>query len=88
MLKLEDVVIPMKKYNDVKYLVGKEITEINPFVPFDDLLCDFLNDLSKDIMLNKEAVPYSDIITFAFWCRKANINKIKNDFNDKHFRLG
>lgn len=88
MLKLEDVVIPMKKYNEVKYLVGKEITEINPFVPFDDLLCDFLNDLSKDIMLNKEAVAYSDIITFAFWCRKANINKIKNDFNNKHFRLG
>ena len=88
MRKKEDVVIHLKKHNDIKYLIGKEISGIKPFVPFHDLCCDFLNDLSKDLHLNKEASKYSDIMTFAFWCRKANISKLKKDFNNKYYRLG
>ncbi len=36
----------------------------------------------------QESKTYPDIMAFAFWCRKANINKIKRRFEDGLFRLG
>lgn len=74
--------------DEVSYLVGdKEISSL-PFTPYDGLLCEFLNNLSSELRSHREASAYPDIMTFAFWCRKANIARLKSDFKDKHIRLG
>ena len=52
------------------------------------MVCGFFNDLSTDLRSNKKAKLYPDIITFAFWCRKANISRLKKDFLDGKVRLG
>lgn len=51
--------------------------------PFSDLVCKFLNELSKEIMKSKEAKTFSDIVTFGFFCRKANIEALKKDYDGK-----
>lgn len=72
----------------VKYLVGKDKISDTIFQPYSDILIDFLNDLSKQIKLNKKSFEYPDVLTFAFWCRKGNILKLKKEFIDEKKRLG
>lgn len=51
--------------------------------PFDGTVIDFLNDVSKALMANQEVKAFSDVVTFAFWIRKASTAKLKEQF-DKH----
>ena len=70
------------------YLAGERILVTRPFVPYDGMLCDFLNDLSTKLRSGSESSVYPDIMAFAFWCRKANIAKLKTDFKNGEARLG
>jgi len=74
--------------NNVTFLIGNETISIRPLTPYDALLCEFLNDLSSELRSSKEATEYPDVMAFAFWCRKANITKLKADFEDGKARLG
>ncbi len=71
--------------SEVTYLVGNESTLRHmPYVPtkmpFDDVVLCFLNDLSQYLMHSSRAKTYSDIITFAFWIRKASQLKLRERF--------
>jgi hypothetical protein len=78
----------MNHNDNVTYLVGDGIIAPRPVAPYDDLLCEFLNDLSAELRSCSEAFAHSDVIAFAFWCRKANIAKLKTDFKNGEARLG
>ena len=49
-------------------------------IPFNDTVMDFLNEVSKILMKNPESRPFSDVITFGFWIRKASTIKLKEQF--------
>lgn len=56
---------------------------------FDDCVILFLDSLSKRILSDEKAKLFPDVITFAFWCRKASINTLKKEFvNDTKLRMG
>ena len=76
------------KNDDVTYLVGDKTVSTRALVPYDALLCEFLDNLSSELRSCKEAAAYPDIMTFAFWLRKANIAKLKRNFGDGKARLG
>jgi len=78
----------MNHNNKISYLVGGKTVANRTFTPYDELLCEFLNDLSSELRSKKELVAYPDIMAFAFWCRKANIAKLKKNFEDGKARLG
>jgi len=78
----------MNQYDNVTYLAGGKIVATRPFAPYDELLCEFLNDLSVELRSCDESSAYSDVMAFAFWCRKANITKLKTDFGNGEARLG
>ena len=78
----------MLQNDNVTYLVGDKTVSTRPLVPYEALLCEFLNNLSSELRLCKEAAAYPNIMAFAFWCRKANIAKLKADFEDGKARLG
>jgi len=78
----------MNQYKDVTYLVGNKIVETHPFIPYDALLCEFLNDLSNELRSSNKSSAFADVMAFAFWCRKANISKLKKNFNNGENRLG
>lgn len=61
-------------------LCGVEQIENIPWRPFDEKVCMFLDDWSTLLRKDVEAKKYPDVLTFAFWIRKANIQKKKNEF--------
>lgn len=74
--------------NDIKYLCGGEgvlnsAKDLKRLPPFSKAICDFLSELSTEIMKNPQAKKYSDVITFGFFCRKGNISKLKEEYSDK-----
>ena len=88
--KYEDAVIrtTINNSKNINYIVGNKNVTTKPLTPYDSIICEFLNRLSLNILKNKIAKKYPDIITFAYWCRKSNINKLKKVFNDGKLRLG
>jgi len=84
-----------KTLEQIIYLVGnaqliEEMKSVAPKRPFDDSVIEFLNVLSKELMSDKEAKQYPDVITLGFWLRKASISKMKSRFlhEDGNIYLG
>ena len=87
--------IPMQlNSNDVKILCKgscsfEDMTDLKKLRPFDETVCDFLSDLSSEIMKNPEAKQYPDVVTFGFFCRRGNIGRLREEYSDRlHDRLG
>src|SRR5690242_2196833 len=88
MQKLGDVVTLSFAPEQISFLVGNSTLVTDPIIPFEERICDFLNDLSATLR-NLEAIShYPDVATFAFWCRQANIHRIREEYSDRFSRLG
>ena len=85
--KLEDVVIFLKS-KDIKLIIGSKIIKKKKFDLFKKNNIEFLSELSKNILTKKEFIKYTDLITFAFWCRKNNIISKVNELGSEKFRKG
>jgi len=74
----------------VEYLVGSGERDVGrlPLRPYDALVCEWLSDLSSELMADEEARQYADVISFAYWCRRANIERLKEQFVTDELRLG
>jgi len=79
---------PMSHKDAVTHLVGDGIRERRPFPPYEPFLCEFLNDLSKELRAGPDSSAYPDVMAFAFWCRKGNIERFKSAFESREARLG
>lgn len=77
----------MKNVN-VTYLAGQPIEKKQPLEPYADIVCEFLGELSKRLQKDREAQAYPDVLSFAFFCRKGNINRLKLEFEDGKLRMG
>ena len=75
---------------EIEYLVGKGDRSANwrPLKPYDELVCEWLSKLSNELISDAQAKQYADVISFAYWCRKANIERLKDQFIDDDIRLG
>jgi len=70
---------------------GQLVDKINikPLQPFDEAICSLLNKVSSNLLKNVNAKAYPDIVTFAFFCRKANLAMLSRSYeNEKKYRLG
>jgi hypothetical protein len=56
--------------------------------PFSDKVISFLNTLSSSLLKEPSSRSFPDIITFAFFCRKANLLSLKKQFSKDCLRLG
>ena len=50
---------------------------------FDDNTIDFLDELSKLFMKEPAYRQYPEIYSLGFWCRRAHIEKMRNEFRDR-----
>lgn len=84
--------IPMpQNFNELTYVVGtsetvEQMMRVPAMAPFDDKAIAFLNALS--VKLLKTGKEYSDVATFAFWCRKAALTQEKAKYDANELRLG
>ncbi len=49
--------------------------------PFSNKNCDLISEISETILKNKNYRKFPDLVTFAFWCRKNNIKRIKSTYH-------
>lgn len=85
MQKSEDAVTPM---SNVDYLIGNSNISNTPLRAFDDEVVLFLNAFSAALMKSPAVRLYPDLSSLAFWCRKANIKKLKALCPEYESRLG
>jgi hypothetical protein len=80
----------MKTINleNINILAGSEVVNVTPDIPFNDLSCEFLKELSNILMKHVEIPNYPDVMTFAFWCRNSNIQRLRKVFEDSYLRTG
>lgn len=94
MRKSADVVIPMQLNSDYSLLFSGQpdwatFTEFSSDVPFSEGVMSFLNALSTSLMRDRQCRTYPDVITFAYFCRKANLLKLKSEYTrTSEMRLG
>lgn len=74
--------------NKVTFLSGSaelaaQLPDVPAKLPFNERTVDFLNDVSRKIMGNRASKTYSDVVTFAFWIRKASVLGLKDRFEKK-----
>lgn len=88
--------IPMQQsFDEIRELLSKVdfltgdadavlmLDEAVPDSPFDEKRIGFLDLVSKNIMKDTRSRAFPDVVTFAFWIRKANINIAKKKHEEK-----
>lgn len=80
-----EVTNDLEVLDQVTFLTGSndfasQLSTVPALPPFDDRIVDFLNDVSRELMSNKAAKAYSDVVTFGFWIRKGSVQKLKERF--------
>lgn len=74
--------------NNIEWLVGSEETlNERPVVPFDDHVIEELDALSKALMKDPLSRQYPDVVTFAFFCRRANLLKLREQYTPSTLHL-
>ena len=83
----------MKEINNIEWLHGSmEALAERPLVPFAEEVIEGLDVLSKALMHDPQSRLYPDVVTFAFFCRRGNLMKLRENsqlstFNSQ-LRLG
>ncbi len=92
MRKSADVVILMQQnfnLSDVTILTSSlEAIEVKPLPIFDERILTFFSELSRSLMKDKLAQKYSDVVTFAFFCRKSNLQNLQKKYTEDLLRFG
>lgn len=77
----------------INYVIGdKNIFDLMPTIrawrPFDERIINFCDKLSKTLIREKNSQRYPDLVTFAFWLRKKNLQRISEQYADIDKNLG
>lgn len=81
-------------FDELNYIIGDNrlldhMKDMSALPAFDDGVLHYLDAVSKLLLSSKESKQFPDVITFAFWCRKASLlNKKKSYENDNGSRIG
>lgn len=94
MRRSADVVILMQPSSNYTLLYPIQIdwdkfTTYRPDVSFSGEVIEFLNTLSGALMKDRQSRLFPDVITFAYFCRKANLLNLKAEYvHDGELKLG
>lgn len=82
-----------QNFSNIKYIIGDEDTIMNmkntsSLPPFDDRIIDYLDTVSKILLNNTLSKQYPDVVTFAFWCRKASTRNLQRPYLEMINRVG
>ncbi len=81
----------MHHNSDHLELVLGRIEDVDASLPrkiFDPLVVNFLEKLSESILQNRASREFGDLITFAYWCRGANLKRLASKYGSEVVRVG
>ena len=73
-------------YNDLEFLTKnnsvnfEELRNEPAFEIFNPLICKWIVNISKLLLESEEVKKYPDLVAFAFYCRKSNLSKLKEEY--------
>lgn len=70
----------MSRSDGYTTLCGGDWEQAKPFAPFAEEILAFLSDLSVLLMKTPAARPYPDVVTFAFFCRRAHLEQLRKEY--------
>jgi Acyl-CoA reductase (LuxC) len=71
-----------------KVIFGTFKNSVNPHVFFNERTIDFFDRVSQMILSDQSIRQYSDLISFGYWCRRSNLDKIKGSYGNRQTRVG
>jgi hypothetical protein len=77
LLKKIDLLVPQ----DMDF---ENIRSAKPRKPYEEVIVEFLDRWSKRLLANPQSRLYPDVVTFAFWIRKGNLQRYKKEFKVRH----
>lgn len=85
--------IPMSKIPEIEFLVGSPeglqgVQHAQPLEIFSALMIDFWSRVSVHLLADKRSKAFPDVVTFAFYCRKANLLNLQKSYIQPGIRLG
>jgi len=87
------VILMQQNFNGITFLTGsKEVlrsiatTGARPMFSIEAM--DFLAALSKEILSDKRTKAFPDVTTYAFWIRKASLEKVRQSYTHTDERIG
>jgi hypothetical protein len=81
--------IPKNIKKKLSFLIGSSDNVSNmPVIVYDEVRVRFLSDLSRSLLGHPSIRQHPDVATFAFWCRKSNLNKIMGNHSTTYLRVG
>ena len=70
----------MKEISNIEWLHGSmEALDERPLVPFAEEVIEELDTLSKALMKDPASRQFPDVVTFAFFCRRGNLMKLREN---------
>ncbi len=79
----------MKPNEAYERLCGGDWSAARALKPFSGEACAFLSDLSRVLMETPEARAYADVVTFAFFCRRSELERARARYGEEtQRRLG
>lgn len=94
MPKSEGAAIPMPSSLDhLIFLVGnaetvQRLASTPALPPFSSRVVQFLDDVSRRLMGHALVKNYPDVVTFAFWCRRTSIERLREPYGTSANRIG
>jgi len=73
---------------NIDIICGSNQINSYPHDVANELIVEFLNQISNTILNEKKCKTFPDLASFAFWCRQSNIIKIKNSLKKNRFGRG
>lgn len=79
--------------NEIEFLVGdfdilSNMTNIPVLPAFSDIAVSFLSELSKELLGDKRTRQHVDVVSYAYWIRRASLAAVRNKHLDYKNRLG
>ncbi len=86
------MILMLQSLDKVTFLVGSkdrlsEMIASSAKPPFDEEIIEFLNNVSRILMKDTRSKLYSDVITLAFWLRKASVQSLKERYDDRRDKV-
>ncbi len=71
----------MSKNDAYTTLCGGDWQNARPMEPFAPQAIAFLSDVGAALLRDREAKAYPDVVTFGFFCRRANLEALKKEYD-------
>ena len=80
----------MRELENIDFLVGsyEDVVAAKPLPPFAEEIVEELNELSGRLLHDPASRQYPDVVTFAFFCRRGNLVKLREQYSSEAIRLG